>query len=83
MATDRLYIVDTKTKEYLCLAKNFSEGWDCGNIDLYKSFLASRNPSFNCDIELIIGNENDEIFYSKWIESGNNYNKDNKWQQVK
>jgi len=69
---DRLYIVDTETNEYLCFAKGLLNGWILGNIDLYKDFIKYRN-------NFIIGTEEDEKFFNKWILNGVNFNVDNKW----
>ena len=43
MANNRLYLVDTSTGEYLCLAKGHGYAWDAGNIDLYVDFLHDRS----------------------------------------
>ena len=42
MANNRLYLVDTSTKEYLCLAKGWGCAWDTGNLDLYQEFMNER-----------------------------------------
>ena len=42
MANNRLYLVDTSTKEYLCLAKGWGVAWVTGNIDLYQDFMSGR-----------------------------------------
>ncbi len=80
MANNRLYLVDTSTKEYLCLAKGWGCAWNTGNIDLYKKFLSERFNDFDDKTNLIIGTENDKDFYNKWIESGDSFNTENKWE---
>lgn len=80
MATDRLYIVDTETNEYLCLAKGYhTTGWGVGNIDLYQSFMSTRL----IDDLLVIGTESDHVFYDKHIKNGINFNTENKWEYTK
>ena len=81
MANNRLYIVDTVTGEYLCIAKGHGFGWDVGNLDLYQEFMISRLSEMDDKTNLIIGTENDDEFYDKWImKPKKNYNKSNKWQ---
>ena len=62
MANNRLYIVDTETKEYICIAKSFGDGWEAGNIDLYADFL-NEVREYGDSTRLIIGTENDDEFY--------------------
>lgn len=78
MANNRLYIVNTETKEYACIAK-CADGysWYYGNIDIYQQFIneiAGENP------KIIIGLENDDDFYNAHIKDGINLNKTNKFQ---
>ena len=80
MANNRLYLVDTSTKEYLCLAKGWGCAWDVGNIDLYQEFMSDRFDEIGDKTNLIIGTENDDEFYDKWILPNKNYNKENKWE---
>lgn len=80
MANNRLYLVDTSTGEYLCLAKGRGCAWNTGNIDLYQEFLSKRFNDCNKETNLIIGAENDDDFYDKWIRNGQNYNQKNKWE---
>ena len=77
MANDRLYIVNTSTKEYLCIAKDFAMGWSCGNLDLYKEFLLIAVPGADT---LILGTENNNDFWYDWIRNGVNYNSTGKWE---
>ena len=79
--SNRLYLVDTATDEYLCLAKGANgTGWDVGNLDLYNEFMSDRLDDFEDKTTLIIGNENDNEFFKEHIENGENYNKTNKWK---
>ena len=79
MANNRLYLVDTSTKEYLCLAKCNGCACDTGNIDLYRDFMIDRVNDGDGKTNLIIGTENDDDFHNKWIVGGQNYNVKNKW----
>ena len=79
MANNRLYLVDTSTREYLCLAKSWGCAWNTGNIDLYQEFMSDRFNDCDEKTNLIIGTENDDDFYNKWIVNGENYNAKNKW----
>jgi len=81
MSNNKLYIVDTETMEYLCIAKAFGIEWSSGNIDLYQDFISSRFISEHGPLNLIIGHECDDKFYEKWISNPamTNYNKENKW----
>ena len=79
MANNRLYLVDTITKEYLCIAKGWGAGWYTGNIDLYDDFMIKRFSDGDGKTNLILGTENDDEFFNKWIVEGRNYNIDNKW----
>jgi hypothetical protein len=80
MANNRLYLVDTSTNEYLCLAKGNGSAWSVGNLDLYTEFMNERYNDGDDKTNLIIGTENDIEFYNKWIKNGENYNTDNKWE---
>lgn len=80
MANNRLYIVNTETKEYCCVAKDFGEGWGFGNPKVFDTFLYSTETSDQSP--LIIGTENDDAFFEKWIKSGVNVNKENTWEYL-
>lgn len=80
MANNRIYLVDTETKEYLCLAKGHGSGWSVGNIDLYVEFMKTRYSDCDDGTILIIGTENDPEFYEKWLKDGINFNETNKWK---
>ena len=78
MANNRLYIVDTESKEYLLIAKQFDIGWQGGKLLLYQDFLDTR-MDVGDNSSLILGHENDSDFYNTWISKGTNYNKDGGW----
>lgn len=81
MANNRLYMVDTETGKYVCLAKKYGHpSWDARNTDLYKSFLAQILTATDDGTTLILGTENDNEFFEKWIRNGENYNTTNKWE---
>ena len=81
MANNRLYMVDTETGEYICLAKKYGHpSWDAANLDLYKSFLSQLLTATDEGTTLLLGTENDNEFYDKWISNGVNYNSQNKWE---
>lgn len=80
MANNRIYLVDTESKEYLCIAKGWGVGWSVGNIDLYDDFMLSRYSDSDDGTVLIIGTENDPEFYDKWIKDGINFNETNGWE---
>ena len=83
MANNRLYLVDTDSGEYLCLAKSNGYNWLAGNEKLYRSFLAWSCDGMNTKTTLILGSETDNDFYSKWIQNGVNYNSENIWKYCK
>jgi hypothetical protein len=70
MATNRLYIVDTQTNKYCCIAKGF-DSWQLGNVSVLDRFL-DEVTCYDDKTSLLIGTENDPEFYSKYIESGIN-----------
>ena len=83
MANNRLYLVDTESGEFICLAKSSDLGWSAGNIDIYKEFLSTRFSEGIFDhTNLVIGTENDPEFYRKWIKGKDhlNQNTTNKWE---
>jgi hypothetical protein len=80
MANNRLYLVDTSSGEYLCLAKSWKLAWVVGNIDLYQEFMSDRLSETVGKTNLIIGTEDDDEFYDRWILPSKNYNKENKWE---
>ena len=81
MANNRLYLVDTSSGEYLMIAKHSGGIWSTGNIELYQKFLRTRFSDHEDNTNLIIGTENDEDFYNKWIIRGDNFNERGLWGQ--
>jgi hypothetical protein len=75
MATNRLYLVNTETKEYCCIAKCLTYEWGLGNVDVLNRFLADIG-GISDKTPIIIGTENDSDFYEKWIKDGVNVNKE-------
>jgi hypothetical protein len=57
---NRKYLVDTTTREYLCVALQKGQEWTPNNKD---------NPDF----ELVSGEYNDNSFFEKWIRNGTNF----------
>jgi hypothetical protein len=78
--SNRLYIVNTETNEYCCIAKCFDYSWSLGNTDLLSEFL-SFTSGFNEKRNIVIGSEQDEDFFKAYIENGININKENKWKK--
>ena len=78
MATNRLYIVDTETKEYCCIAKCNDYGWNFGNAKLFDKFLGEV-CGLSDKTTLLVGTENDNEFYNTWIKGGININQTNEW----
>lgn len=78
MANNRLYIVNKSTNEYICIAKA-DETWHLGNVDILKCFLeniSTVNP------DLVIGSENDNEFFDKYLKDGKNINDANRWHYL-
>lgn len=72
-------MVDTETGEYICLAKKYGDpSWNVTYLDLYESFLSQLLTATDEGTTLILGTENDDEFYDKWIKNGVNYNAENK-----
>ena len=80
MANNRLYVVNTDTKEYTCLAKNYGGEWQPGNKDCFMQILRNTYEAENTD--LIFVTENDDDGYKKYI--GNkeykSINETGKWE---
>ena len=79
MATNRLIIVNKNTKDYLVIAKQFSYGWQLGNIELLNQFLYDQ-ADFRDKTCLILGTENDEAFFKAYIKDGFNVNVNGSWE---
>lgn len=82
MALNRLYVVNTETKEYCVIAKCFGSNWNIGNVDIFDLLLKNTN-ALNDETNLIIGSESDNDFFDKWIKDGININAENKWNYYK
>lgn len=78
MSNNRLYIVDTATSEYCCIAKGHGYAWDLGNVLLLKSFLESRPSEGDHATDLILIDEFHRD-YEKYIAQGHNVNPSNTW----
>jgi hypothetical protein len=76
MANNRLYLVDKETKEYVILAKGWGNSWSGSLLDSEKHrskiirFLESRFCDNDHNSNIIIGHENDEVFYNNYILNG-------------
>lgn len=68
---NRKYIVDTATREYLCIALQKGQEWQPNNQGSLQSFMGSRTK--NADFELVSGEYNDNTFFEKWIRNGTNF----------
>jgi hypothetical protein len=70
MANNRLYLVDTETGEYMCLAKKYGHpSWDVRDtsMSLFKIFMSNLVTATDDKTTLLLGTENDKVFYNKWI----------------
>jgi len=70
---NRKYLVDTTTREYLCVALKKGQDWVPNNQASLQSFKGSRPNKEEADFELISGEFNDNTFYEKWIRNGTNF----------
>ena len=80
MANNRLYVVNTETKQKACIAKNFGGEWIPGNKEMFLQILES---TFEAGItSLIFVTENDDIGFQKYIANDEyeNINTTNKWE---
>lgn len=66
MANNRLYIVDEKSKYYICIAKEFMN-WQTGNQDLLEKFLDDFSMN---DLKIIFENSKEFLEMHEYI----NYN---------
>jgi hypothetical protein len=69
---NRKYLVDTTTREYLCVALQKGQDWEPSNQKALESFMGSRPNKNNADFKLISGEFKDNSFYEKWIRNGTN-----------
>ena len=70
---NRKYLVDTTTREYLCVAIQKGRDWEPNNQDSLQSFMDSRENTQQADYELLTGEYNDNSFFEKWIRNGTNF----------
>ncbi|WP_161888135.1 hypothetical protein [Pontibacter russatus] len=70
---NRKYLVDTTTREYLCVALQKGQEWTPNNQDSLQSFMGSRPNRNSKDFELLSGEYNDNSFFEKWIRNGTNF----------
>ena len=70
---NRKYIVDTETREYLCVALQKGREWSPTNEGSINRFLNSRKHKDSTDTALVYGEFNDNTFFEKWIRNGTNF----------
>ena len=70
---NRKYLVDTTTREYLCVALKKGQEWVPNNQASLQSFTGSRTNKDDADFELLSGEYNDNSFFEKWIRNGTNF----------
>jgi hypothetical protein len=70
---NRKYLVDTTTREYLCVALQKGQDWEPNNQDSMESFMSSRENKDKPEFELVTGEYNDNTFFEKWIRNGTNF----------
>ncbi|QNF34790.1 hypothetical protein HUW51_19420 [Adhaeribacter swui] len=70
---NRRYLVDSTTREYLCVALQKGSDWTPNNEKFLPQFLDSRPEKDRPDFELLSGEYNDNSFFEKWIRNGTNY----------
>ncbi|ARS34604.1 hypothetical protein [Pontibacter actiniarum] len=70
---NRKYLVDTTTREYLCVALKKGQDWVPNNQDVLQRFMSSRSNSILPETELLSGEFNDNSFFEKWIRNGTNF----------
>ncbi|MEJ8804303.1 hypothetical protein [Pontibacter sp. H249] len=70
---NRKYLVDTITREYLCVALQKGREWEPNNQDSLTSFMESRSHKNDPAFELLSGEYNDNSFFEKWIRNGTNF----------
>lgn len=70
---NRKYLVDTTTREYLCVALQKGQEWEPNNQDSLESFMGSRANKNKPEFELVSGEYNDNSFFEKWIRNGTNF----------
>jgi hypothetical protein len=70
---NRKYIVDTTTREYICVALKKGQDWIPNNQDSLPGFMDSRENKHVDEFELLTGEFSDNNFFEKWIRNGTNF----------
>jgi hypothetical protein len=70
---NRKYLVDTTTREYLCIALKKGQDWEPNNQSSLQRFMSSRSNQNPAPAELLSGEFNDNSFFEKWIRNGTNF----------
>jgi len=70
---NRKYLVDTTTREYICVALKKGQEWVPNNQDELPGFMDSRKNQDAEEFELVTGEFSDNTFFEKWIRNGTNY----------
>lgn len=70
---NRKYLVDTTTREYICVALKKGQDWIPNNQDSLPGFMDSRTNKDVEDFELVTGEFSDNNFFEKWIRNGTNF----------
>jgi hypothetical protein len=70
---NRKYLVNTETREYLCVALKKGQDWVPNNQGSLQSFMDSGTDKNQADTELLTGEFNDNSFFEKWIRNGTNF----------
>lgn len=70
---NRKYLVDTTTREYICIALKKGSEWIPNNQDSLPEFMKSRTEEQANAPELLTGEFSDNTFFEKWIRNGTNY----------
>ncbi|HEY4651431.1 MAG TPA: hypothetical protein VIG72_08450 [Pontibacter sp.] len=70
---NRKYLVDTTTREYICVALKKGQDWIPNNQESLPQFMDSRDNRDEAEFELLTGEFSDNTFFEKWIRNGTNY----------
>ena len=69
---NRKYLVDTTTREYLCIALKKGLDWVPNNQNVLPGFMSTRTSVTESGSVLLAGEFNDNVFFEKWIRNGTN-----------
>lgn len=69
---NRKYLVDTITREYLCVALKKGLDWVPNNQNVLPGFMSTRTSVTETGSVLLTGEFNDNVFFEKWIRNGTN-----------